>query len=171
MANETWQKSSDINTKRHRKSLQNRSLKGPKSRFSGSKIEVWRGSGRLLGHTWFQDVPWWAHRAFGLGILGRLGPKKVANMGPSWLPKRSQNRSKIDPKIDQFFDASWDRPFPIFGRFWEPKWSQVGTKIGAKLEVNFEIRFFEKTLFFHKKNDDFEGSGGRSWEPKSIKNR
>ena len=39
-------------------------------------------------------------------------------------------------------------PFEIrflmdFGRFWEPKWSQVGTKIGSKIDINFEERFFE----------------------------
>ena len=54
----------------------------------------------------------WAHIAFGLGILlhlggllGRLGPNKVANMIPKGLAKRSQNRSKIEAKSDQFFMA------------------------------------------------------------------
>ena len=41
----------------------------------------------------------------------------------------------------------------------------------SKIDVNIEMRLFDKTLFFLRKNDDFEGSGGRSWEPKSIKNR
>ena len=41
----------------------------------------------------------------------------------------------------------------------------------SKIDVNIETRLFEKTLFFLRKNDDFEGSGGRSWEPKSIENR
>ena len=41
----------------------------------------------------------------------------------------------------------------------------------SKIDGNIETRIFEKTLFFLRKNNDFEGSGGRSWEPKSIKNR
>ena len=50
------------------------------------------------------------------GLLGGLRPRKVANMGPTWLPKRSKNRWKIGPKIDQFYDASWNRYFSmIFG--------------------------------------------------------
>ena len=30
-----------------------------------------------------------------------------------------------------------------FGRFGEPKWSQVCTKIGSKIDINFEERVFE----------------------------
>ena len=70
-----------------------------KSRSGGTKIEVWAAlvaSWDVLGASW---AAVWVHIAFGLGILGRLGgllgrlgPKKVANMVPSWLPKRSQNR-------------------------------------------------------------------------------
>ena len=41
----------------------------------------------------------------------------------------------------------------------------------AKIDPNLEERFFEKALFFLRKNNDFEGSGDRSWEQKSIKNR
>ena len=42
------------------------------------------------------------------GLLGGLGPRKVANMGPTWHPKRSKNRLKIGPKIHQFYDGSWN---------------------------------------------------------------
>ena len=63
------------------------------------------------------------------GLLDGLGPRKVANMAPSWPPKRSQNELKIDPKIDQFFSASWNRFWKDFGGFWMPTWSQVGTQI------------------------------------------
>ena len=77
----------------------------------------------------------------------------------------------MDAKIDRKNDASWNRFsdgfWLIFGRKMEACWHQNRTKIDA----NFEERFFEKTLFFLWKNNDFEGSGGRSWEPKSIKNR
>ena len=37
---------------------------------------------------------------------GRLGGVLVANMAPTWLPKRSQNRLKIEAKNDLNFDAS-----------------------------------------------------------------
>ena len=40
------------------------------------------------------------------GVLGRLGSKKVANMAPTWSPKRNQNQLKIDLKSDQLFNAS-----------------------------------------------------------------
>ena len=43
------------------------------------------------------------------GVLGRLGSKKVANMAPTWLPKRSQNRLKIEPKNHKNLNASWNR--------------------------------------------------------------
>ena len=33
------------------------------------------------------------------------------------------------------------------------------------------MRFFEKTMFFLRKNNYFQGSGDPSWEQKSIKNR
>ena len=60
--------------------------------------------------------------------------------------------------------------FNDFWFFWskmEASWDQNRSKI----DVNFERRFFEKTLFFQRKNHDFEGSGGRSWVQKSTKNR
>ena len=39
-------------------------------------------------------------------LLGGLGPRKVANMAPTWPLKRSQNQLKIDPKIDALVNAS-----------------------------------------------------------------
>jgi len=84
-------------------------------------------------------------------------------MAPTWLPKRSQNREKIEAN-DQNFDASWDRFLVDFCGFGEAKWGQVGIKIASKIDPNFERRFFEKALFFRRKNNEFEGSGGRSWE-------
>ena len=66
------------------------------------------------------------------GVLGRLGSKKVANMAPTWSPKRSQNREKIEAKIDQNFDGSWGRIFEGFWWIWkgkmEPSWHQNRTK-------------------------------------------
>ena len=86
-------------------------------------MEVWKAPGQVwrpLGPSWaiqsvfggildrlggVLEASW---RGLG-GFLGGLGPRKVANMAPTWLPKRSQNQLKIDPKIDQFFSASWNR--------------------------------------------------------------
>jgi hypothetical protein len=65
------------------------------------------------------------------GLLGGLWPRKVANMAPTWPPKRSQNKLKLDLKIDQLFNASWNRFLVDFC-------SQLGP-IGS-----------QKTLFFIK---------------------
>ena len=85
-----------------------------------SKVEVWRAPvqvWRRLGPSWaiqsvfggildclgsVLEASW---RGLG-GLLGGLWPRKVANMAPTWSPKRSQNQLKIDPKIDQFVNAS-----------------------------------------------------------------
>ena len=55
------------------------------------------------------------------GVLGRLGSKKVANMAPTWSPKRSQNQEKIEAKIDPNFGGSWGRIFKGFRWTWEGK--------------------------------------------------
>ena len=57
------------------------------------------------------------------------------------------------------------------GRFGEGKWRQAGSKIEWKIDVNCGRRVFEKTLFFLRENNDFEGSGGSKINAKSIKNR
>ena len=84
----------------------------------------------------------------------------VANMAATWLPKRSPNREKIDAKIDQKIDASWGRFLEDFCGFGEAKWRHVGLQNRTKADVIFKKRFFEKTLFFHWKNSDFQGSEG-----------
>mgnify|MGYP003324106011 CR=1 FL=1 len=93
---------------------------GPKIDQKSSKIEVWRAPEQVwrpLGPSWaiqsvfggildrlggVLEASW---RGLG-GLLGGLGPRKVANMAPTWLPKRSQNRLKIEAKNDLNFDAS-----------------------------------------------------------------
>ena len=97
-------------------------ITGLKTYQKSSKIEV----RRALVQVWRRLGPSWAIQSVfggildrlggvleaswrGLGgLLGGLGPRKVANMAPTWPPKRSQNQLKIDPKIDQFFSASWN---------------------------------------------------------------
>ena len=46
----------------------------------------------------------------------------------------------------------------------------LASKIEQKSMLSSRGDFLKKTLFFLRKNHDFEGSGGRSWEQKSIKN-
>ena len=43
--------------------------------------------------------------------------------------------------------------------------------MAAKIDVNFERRFFQKTLFFLRKRHVFLGPGGRKIKNKSKKNR
>ena len=131
----------------------------------------WGGLGAswyVLGASWGVLWAFWGR----LGSpLGRLEGKKVANIAPTWLPKRSQNPSKIEAKTDQSLNASWDRIFE--GCWWilEAKWSQVGTQMASKIDPNFERRFFEKSSFSIGKTMVLKDLGGRSWHQKSIKNR
>ena len=64
--------------------------------------------------------------------------ENVANMASTWVPRRSQNGEKIDAKIDQKFDASWDRFLRGFGRIlgakMEPCWQPKETQDGSYLE-------------------------------------
>ena len=107
----------------------------PKIDQQSMKIEVWRGSERILAFKRVLEGAWAA-----------LKSETVANMASSWGPKLSQNREKIDAKIDQKIDAFQKRYFLDFYGFWEGKWSQVGTKIVLEIDVNFERPIFTKPL-------------------------
>jgi hypothetical protein len=74
-------------------------------------------------------------------VLGRLGGVSVGNMAPTWLPKQSPNRSKIEAKINQFLNASWDLIFIGFCWILEGKLNQVGTQMASKIDANFERLF------------------------------
>ena len=76
------------------KSHQNPGLEAPKSRSGG----LWGRFGGVLGNlgpSWtFVEASWTVLEASWkrLGsLLGRFGPKKLANMAPRWLPKRRPN--------------------------------------------------------------------------------
>ena len=121
------------------------------------------GLGGVLGPLEGVLVSWGRLESFvGLlgRVLGRLGGVLVGNMAPTWLPTRSPNRSKIEARINQFLNASWDLIFTGFWLILEGKWKQVSIQMASKINANFEGRFLEKTLFFLRKNSDFEGSGG-----------
>ena len=103
----------------------------PKCPQNPSKMVVWGGfwvSWGVLGCLWVSWGRLGASCGRPWGVLGRLGSKKVANMAPTWSPKRSQNREKIEAKIDQNFDGSWGRIFEGFWWIWEgkmePSWHQ-----------------------------------------------
>ena len=120
----------------HESKISQTSIKnGLKNNHNSSKIEVWRAPvqvWRRLGPSWaiqsvfggildclgsVLEASW---RGLG-GLLGGLWLRKVANMAPTWSPKRSQNREKIEAKIDQNFDGSWGRIFEGFWWIWEGK--------------------------------------------------
>ena len=55
--------------------------------------------------------------------------------------------------------------------FEEGKWKQSWQQNRRKIDANIEKPFFEKNLFFLRKNSDFESSKGCKIEENSIKNR
>ena len=110
-------------------STKNRGLEG-----SGAGLEAsWAGLGdprRLESYL----GPFWNRLG---GLLGGLGPRKVANMGPTWHPKRSKNQLKIE--VWKALGQVWRRIWPawaiqgilrvIFGRFGgvlEASWAVLG---------------------------------------------
>ena len=69
------------------------------------------------------------------GLLGRLGAKKVANMAPTWFPKRSPNRSKSKQKTINFWMPLGIGFLKDFGGFLDGKWSQVGIKMASEIDL------------------------------------
>ena len=79
---------------------------------------------------------------------------------------------------DRFFIDFWSQLRPLgtqklFILYWFSTsfLKTRSSKLVSIFDPNLERRCFEKTMFFLRKNNDFEGSGGRSWDQKSIKNR
>ena len=58
-----------------------------------------------------------------------------------------------------------------FGRILEGKMEASWHQNQRKIDANFESQIFEKTLFFLRKNHDFEGSKGCKIEENSMKNQ
>ena len=109
------------------------------------------------------------------GVLGASWGVLGVSWWPTWLQLGSQNGAQIDQKSKQKSINFW-MPLGIgflknVGGFWKEKWRQVGMRMASKIDANFERPYFQKTWFFFRKNNDFEGSGDRSWEEKSIKNQ
>ena len=76
--------------------------------------------------------------------LDPLGP-------PSWEPKSTKNRSKIDPKLSKFSDHFVDRFWSPLGAdlvgFWAPKWSQNWSKIGFKSDQEANVKMLKNHWF------------------------
>ena len=81
-------------------------------------------------------------------------------MAPSWPPNSNKHRLKIDAKIYQKFDASWNRCLQKLGRILEAKMEPCWHPNRSKIYATCEKRIFETSLcFLRKKNIFFEGSG------------
>ena len=98
-------------------------------------------------------------RALG-AVSWRKSRQHSPNLGVKMEAKSFKNQeksaAKIDPKINAFEDRFLRRSGKILGGKMEASWHQNQRKIDA----NFERPFFEKTLFFRRKFNDFEGSRG-----------
>ena len=79
-----------------------------------------------------------------------------ANMVPTWAPRWSPNRTKIDAKINEKIDASWNRFLNgcwwILGGKMEASWHPHG----IKNVHNFERRFFGKSCSRYSGGSIFE---------------
>ena len=110
-----------------------------------------------------------------LGVLGASWGVLARKRWPTWLQLGPQNGARIEKKSKQksikILMALGVGFLKDFGGFGKAKWSQVGIRIASQIDPNFEMRFFEKTLFFLRKNTLFSHQGSPSWKQKSIKNR
>ena len=68
--------------------------------------------------------------------LGSIWGLLRASFGPKFVKNRTLKciKNKID--FDRIFLTD-------FGRFWDPKWSQIGPKMGSKIDLNFNMRIFK----------------------------
>ena len=105
-----WQGRKLVKPMKNSPKIDQKSTKNPpKIHWKSTKNRSWRRLGAswsLLGPLGVSWRPPGAPRARPGGVLGRLGGVLVANMAPTWLPKRNQNRLKIEAKNDQNFNAS-----------------------------------------------------------------
>ena len=105
------------------------------------------------------------------GVLGRLEAQDGSKLGP----KREPKSIEFETNIDRVFNAFWDLIFGEYCSILESKLNQVGIQIVSKIDTSFEKRFFQQTLIFIRKNNNFEGSGKSKIaiesDQKSIKKR
>ena len=112
--------------------------------------------GTLLGPSWRPRGQSWRPLGAVLAILAaswaRLGLVLAAEIGPQVdeISTQKSIRTLMPLGIDFLED---------FGGFYFPKWSQDASKNLLEIDVNLERLFFQKSLFFLWKNNDFGGSG------------
>ena len=82
-------------------------------------------------------------------------------MAPTWPANSNKDRLKIDAKIDQTFDVSWDRFLEGFGRILEAKMEPCWHQNRLRIDATCEKRIFEKSLILFWKNHNVEGSGSK----------
>ena len=85
-------------------------------------------------------------------------PDNVAQMAPTWPPKRSQNGSKIVAKIDQNFDGFRDR-------FLERFWWVFGAKMEASWHQNRIENWYELRIRVFQKTTGKQGKSMIFWFP------
>jgi len=87
---------------------------------------------------------------------------------PTWLQLGSQNESNIDqkskPKAINFFMPLGVGFLIDFGGFGKQNGAKLAPKSHQKSMPTSKGGFLKKHCFSLGKNNDFEGSGGRSWE-------
>ena len=116
-----------IQTKVDHKSTNNRpqilqkAIKNPPKMDLGGLLGPLGLSGRL------PRVPW----ARPGRVLGRLGGVLVANMAPTWLPKRSQNRIKSKQKSIKILMPLGIGFLKDFGGFWKQNGGMLASKIAS----------------------------------------
>ena len=109
--------------------------KRPQTSLGGSRGAIW-------APRWLREPTW---------------PRKPANLtpwgAPSWEPKSTQNRQKIDPKfnkfLDHFFDWFWSPLGVDLVRFWGPKWSQNWSRIGLKSDHEANVNMLKNHWFLY----------------------
>ena len=75
--------------------------------------------------------PFWPPPGAQDGFLGAI-------LAPFWRPRRPKNGANIDQKSIEILIPFKVAILTDLGRFWEPKWGQVGTQNGSKFDVNIE---------------------------------
>ena len=144
------------------KSSKNRWKIHPKS----SKVARVGPPGGLLEASWEPLGVLGAFWKFRRASWGRLGGQHGSNLAPKTEPKSIKNRSQNQSILECLLRVDFYRNLMDFGRKMEPSWHLDGIRNRCQLR---RMIFWENFVFPWEKND-FEGSGGWSWNQKSNNN-
>ena len=141
-------------------------MKGLGHHFGGSGAPFWSHFGGL-GGFWLPNASWKAFWA----ALGRFSKPRWlqlgAQEGPKLEPKRCKNWWENRSKIRWLWKSIFEGILVDFGK-------ENGGKLAPKSIKNrcrLRKAIFWKIVLSLQRGLDFLGSGGPSWEPRSIKNR